>query len=555
MSELLGGKAWLGEYEEGVRNRLTQYGPKEEKVVERLWAQDASLWSEDKEDRSNILNRLGWLTSPLTLQARRAEMDCVRDAPYRDVVLLGMGGSSLAPEVFQRIFGNAEGAPRLHVLDNTAADAVQALRDSLDLTQTMFIISSKSGTTEETRSFAEYFYEQTGAAGEHFVVVTDPGSLLIQQSEERGYSALFLNPQDIGGRYSVLSFFGLVPATVIGMDVDKLLSRAEEEIRASIAAVPPAQNDALVLGVIMGEMVAVGRDKLTLIASPTVAPFGDWAEQLVAESTGKRGVGILPVVGERIAPPAAYGLDRFFVYLRLEGEGTHDEQVRALKDAGQPVVQIDLQDVYDLGAQFWRWEFATAVAGAILGINPFNEPNVTESKNNTKRLLQQVQEEGQLPSPEVEVEGNGVRVSGDAAGNSPEEALRAFLDEVMEREYIAILAYVPMTSENEAALRDLQAAIRDASGAATTLGFGPRFLHSTGQFHKGGPPQGRFIQIVTDDKVTVNIPGSPYDFSTLVRAQAIGDLEALERRDYPILRLHIPQNVAETISRLAAVLE
>ncbi|MBA3532660.1 MAG: glucose-6-phosphate isomerase [Ardenticatenales bacterium] len=552
MSDLLNGKAWLGEYEDAVQARLARFA--EERVVARLWAQDGSLWSDDAVVQKSIVNRLGWLSSPLTMLARREELDCVRGAPYRDVVLLGMGGSSLAPEVFQRVLGNGPDAPRLHVLDNTTADAVQGLRAALDLSQTLFVIASKSGGTLETKSFGDYFYEQSGKQGKQFIAITDAASQLAAEAEERGYAALFLNQQDIGGRYSALSFFGLLPATLIGVSIERLLAHAAEAIRHASAATPPAQNEALVLGIIMGELAAAGRNKLTFLASPTLGSFGDWAEQLIAESTGKMGRGVLPIVGERAAGPESYGPDRLFVYMRLEGEGTHDERVAALRVAGHPVIQFDLQDPYHLGRHFFLWEFATAIAGVVLGINPFDEPNVTESKNNTKRLLQQFLDEGAFPLPQASLDAEGVRVSGTVMGDSPEDALRAFVEDTAEREYVAILAYVPMTQANEAALRDLQAAIRDRSRAATTLGFGPRFLHSTGQYHKGGVPEGRFLQIVADDSAQVAIPGAPYAFSALATAQALGDLEALEQRDLPTLRLHLSGNVAETIARLVDAL-
>jgi glucose-6-phosphate isomerase len=556
MSTLLNGKAWLGDFEDVVRARLSRYDAGEERVAARLWAQDASLWSGDMGTRQKIMNRLGWLSSPLTMLARRDELDCVTSAPYADVVLLGMGGSSLAPEVLQRVFGNAQGAPRLHVLDSTVAAAVQALQDRLDLSRALFVVSSKSGTTVETRSLADYFFERTGRTGDQFIAITDGGSLLARQARERGYASLFLNQQDIGGRYSALSFFGLVPAAIIGVDVKRLLERAAGELRASSAAVPAEQNRGLVLGVIMGELAAAGRDKLTFLASPSLEPFGDWAEQLIAESTGKEGRGVLPVVGERPGPPRSYEGDRLFVYLRLEGEGQLDERVEALREAGQPVVQFDLQDVYDLGAHFFLWEYATAVAGAVLGVNPFDEPNVTESKDNTTRFLEQYVSEGSLPAPEPGsvLSAGGITVSGSLAGASPAEALRSFVDEALERDYFAIMAYVPMDGPNESALRELQAAIRDRSRRATTLGFGPRFLHSTGQFHKGGPTSGRFLQIVMEDATQLAIPDAPYDFSTLAAAQALGDLEALAQRDYPLMRLHIQGDVAEAVSNLAVAL-
>lgn len=552
MGGWIDGQITLGEYEERVRSRLARYEAM--RVIARLWAQDASLWSEEPAVQQSIRQRLGWLPSPLVMRARLDELDCVRQMPHSEAVLLGMGGSSLAPEVFQRAFGNAPSAPRLRVLDNTTAAAVQALRDDLDPLTTLFILSSKSGTTIETQSFGDYFYGQAARQGKNFIAITDPGSRLIRESVEREYSALFLNPQDIGGRYSVFSFFGLVPAAIIGVDVEKLLERAIAELQATTAAVPAEQNAALALGVILGELAAAGRDKLTFLASPTLEAFGDWAEQLVAESMGKSGRGVLPVVGERPGNPDQYGADRLFVYLRLEGEGVHDQRADALRAAGHPVIEMALLDVYDLGAQFFRWEVATAVAGMVLGINPFDEPNVTESKTNTMRLLRDHEAGRELPGPAPDVQGEGIQLSG-VAGESPEAALRTFADDTPAESYIAILAYLPMSAENEAALRDLQAALRDRSGAATTLGFGPRFLHSTGQFHKGGPPSGRFIQIVADDEPTVAIPGATYDFNTLAHAQSLGDLEALRSRSYPTLRLHLSGDVPAHLARLTAALE
>lgn len=549
MTHLLNGKAWLGAYESAVQDQLTQY--QEGGIAKRIWARDPSVWSDDPEVQAKIANRLGWLSSPREMQGRLEELDCVSAPPYTDAVLLGMGGSSLAPEVFQRVFGNAANSPRLHVLDNTSADAVRAIRDAVDIERTLFIVASKSGSTLESSVFDDYFYEQTQHNGAQFVAITDPGSQLEQEARERGFSAVFLNPADIGGRYSVLSFFGLVPATIIGLDVPALLDSAIREIEASEAE----QYEGLTLGVIMGELAAAGRDKLTIIASPTLEPFGDWAEQLIAESTGKGGRGVLPVVGERVSPPDRYGIDRQFVYLRLASEPTYDVQVEALKQAGHPVVQIDLQDPYELGAQFFRWEFATAVAGVVLGINPFDEPNVTESKTNTQRLLQQYDANGSLPYPDPRLDQEGIRVSGVVNGDSPEDAVLGFVDDVSDREYVAIMAYMPMTTANQTALHELQTAIRNRTQSAVTVGFGPRFLHSTGQFHKGGPAMGRFIQIVGHDTTELPIPNKPYDFSTLITAQALGDLQAFESRGYAVMHLYITGDTAEAITRLAAAFD
>lgn len=553
MGKWLNGKVWLGEYEQAVKEELARLA--RERLVARLWAQDAGLWSEEAKAQQSIHNRLGWLASPLTMLARREELECVRQVPFQTVLLLGMGGSSLAPEVLQKVLGHAAGSPSLEVLDNTNAAAVREIEARLDLSQTLFVVASKSGTTVETRSFADYFYEASGRQGQQFIAITDPGSQLAREADERGYAALFLNQQDIGGRYSALSFFGLVPAALIGANIERLLAHASEAIRNADAATPPTENEALLLGTIMAELAAAGRNKLTFVASPTLAPFGDWAEQLIAESTGKGGRGVLPVVGESLALPSAYGADRLFVYLRLEGEGHCDSRVERLREAGHPLIQFDLPDPYHLGRHFFLWEFATAVAGAVLGINPFDEPNVTESKNNTKRLLAEVEAGNKLPIPRPILDEQGIQASGDVMGDSPEDALCAFVDDATEGAYVALMAYLPMNEANEQALRELQGAIRDRSRVATTLGFGPRFLHSTGQYHKGGTPEGRFIQIVADDPAGVAIPGAPYDFATLAAAQALGDLQALEQRDFPALRLHLSGDVAAQLARLTQALE
>lgn len=530
----------LGDYQATVEAAVEKWDA--EHLVPRLWAKDAALWSDDAATQAKIINRLGWLDAPLAYWSRLEDLKDVRDVPYKDVVLLGMGGSSLAPELFQRVFGNASGKPRLHVLDNTTADAVTALHEQLDIANTLFIIASKSGTTTETKAFTEYFYKATGGNGEQFIAITDPGSKIIAEAAKRDYRALYYNAQDIGGRYSVYSFFGLLPAALIGVDLDTLLARAEAEIALTSPSTPVMKNGALALGVTMATLAREGRNKLTFLCSPSLEAFGDWAEQLVAESTGKQGEGVLPVVGERPTAAEHYGNDRLFVYLRLRDEAVHDELVRSLHEAGHPVVVQLLNDKYDVGTQFYRWEFATAVAGVCLGINPFDEPNVTESKTNTNRLLDAAQGGDGLPTPANEV-------TSDYA-----DAVREVLATVKAEQYVAIIAYLPMSADNEAALRDLQARTRDITGAATTLGFGPRYLHSTGQYHKGGTAQGVFIQIVSDDQSKQEIPGAAYDFSTLASAQSLGELEALRSRDYETLRLKITGDVAATIREIVAAL-
>jgi transaldolase / glucose-6-phosphate isomerase len=491
-------------------------------LPKRIWARDPTVWKDDP-DTPEIRDRLGWLTvgeaMAQQVRALTAFAGEVR-AEFSRVVLCGMGGSSLAPEVVWRTFGAAPGHPSLHVLDSTDPRAVRQAGQG-DLAKTLFIISSKSGTTQESDSFFRYFWERTGGRGSQFIAITDPGTPLEQLARERRFRRTFLNPTDIGGRYSALSFFGLVPAALIGVDVDTLLHRAHRMAEACAACVPPLENPAARLGALLGEAALARRDKVTFVLSPGIASFGLWAEQLIAESTGKEGKGILPVAGEPLGPPEVYGEDRVFVSMVLAGEADTGVEARLaeLEQKGHPVVHLKLDDRFDLGQEFFRWEFATAVAGAVLRINPFDQPNVAESKANTKAVLAK----GGTPSP---------------AASAAE--MEKFLAAVKPGDYLAIMAYLPPTPENDRQLAAIRLRLRDRLKVATTLGYGPRFLHSTGQLHKGGPPVGHFLQITERVVDEVPIPGVPFGFGRLEAAQAEGDLVALRARGRPAIRVDDP---------------
>ncbi|HKF76032.1 MAG TPA: glucose-6-phosphate isomerase, partial [Candidatus Dormibacteraeota bacterium] len=460
---------------------------------------------------------------------------------------MGMGGSSLAPDVFRATFGPVEGRPRLHVLDTTDPASIFAVREAIDLERTLFIAASKSGGTTETLSHLAYFWEEVRRAGidkreRQFAAITDPGSGLEQLAAERDFRWIFLNPTDIGGRYSALSYFGLVPAALMGVDVRELLERTQEMAHSCDTAVPVDKNPGIWLGAVMGALANRGRNKLTLLMSPQVATFGYWLEQLLAESTGKQGRGIVPIEGEPLGAPAAYGDDRLFVHLRVNGE-SDDPAVRALEQAGQPVVTLTLRDRLDLGGEFLRWELATAVAGSVIGIDPFDQPNVQESKDNTKRVLAEFDSTGRLPEAHAVPAGE--------AGTAVNDLLKQRRD----GSYLALMAYTARTDSSEAAIRRARERVRDHTRLATTAGYGPRFLHSTGQLHKGGPPVGLFLQIVEADGVDVEVPGEPYGFSTLKQAQSLGDLQSLQSRNYPVLRVDLGSDVAAGWRALADSIE
>jgi transaldolase/glucose-6-phosphate isomerase len=536
-------------------------GEATQEVARRIWDRDPDLWKPgDPAHAVVIRNRLGWLDVVDTMRAALPRLigltSEVRQAGIRHCVLLGMGGSSLCPEVLRSSFGSAAGQPELHVLDTTDPAAIAQLTDSLDPRTTLFIVSSKSGTTLETLSHLAHFWEWVTSAGivdagQHFICVTDPGSALGDTARERKFRHVFENPEDIGGRYSALSFFGLVPAAIIGIDIEAFLDRAQQMRLQSRPGIPSSLNPGLALGTVLGLMQSSGRDKVTILAPPRIAAFSLWAEQLIAESTGKEGKGLIPIGDEPIGEPGVYGDDRILTVLRLRDEDPEfDAEVGALRNAGIPSVTMQLDDLLDLAAEFFRWEFATAVAGAALGIDPFDEPNVKESKDNTRRVLDNYVKNGRLADESASASDDGITVFGAPARRDIDSALTEFLSAVRPGDYVALMAYVTPNTENEAALQRLRVAIRDEHRVATTLGFGPRFLHSTGQLHKGGPDSGLYIQVTTDDTVDVAIPGPPFTFSILKQAQAQGDLQSLRDHGRRVIRLHLSGDLALGLSRL-----
>jgi len=532
------------------------------RVAERIWSRDPDLWKPgDAGHAAVIRNRLGWLDVPVAMRQRTAELTAfateVRDAGYRDAVLLGMGGSSLCPEVLRTSFGSAPGFPVLHVLDTTDPVAITDLQGRLDLAHTLFLVASKSGTTLETTSHLAHFWEAVTAAGvadpgQSFVAITDPGTPLAGIATERRFRRLFENPGDIGGRYSALSLFGLVPAAMMGLDVGMLLDRALAMRASCGASIAPRRNPGLELGSALSLAHAAGHDKVTILAPPRLGAFSLWAEQLIAESTGKEGKGYIPIGEEPIGKPGVYGDDRLFVALCLGSEPCHvDSQVDTLIAAGLPVVVLELSDPYDLGAEFFRWEFATAVAAVSLQIDPFDEPNVKESKDNTQSVLAAYEQSGSLPEEAPAATGDGLSVYGGNPAGSAEEALLAHLAQVRPGDYVAIMAYVDPSDAHEEALDELRTAIRDRYRVATTVGFGPRFLHSTGQLHKGGPNTGVFIQVTTEEGVDASIPGRPFTFAVLERAQADGDLQSLRSHGRRVIRLHLEGGLDSALEGLA----
>jgi transaldolase/glucose-6-phosphate isomerase len=561
-----GFSASLGRYQPEVTATLGELDS--QKIIQRIWAGDFTVW---KPDPTEISNRLGWLRIAEALQKDIPRLqvltDEVRLAGYTHAILLGMGGSSLAPEVFRKTFGVRPGYLDLSVLDSTDPAAVLAYADRLDLAKTLFIVSTKSGGTVETFSFFRFFYnrlvEKLGAeqAAANFIAITDPGSKLEEMATQLHFRAVFLNDPNIGGRYSALSHFGLVPAALVGVDLKTLLLRALGMIDYCSSPGPAADNHAAQLGAILGALAKTGRDKLTLICSPAICSFGDWAEQLVAESTGKEGRGILPVVGEVVGEPEVYGNDRLFVYLRLADDHTFDAPIQALAAAGQPVVEMVIDDLYDLGGQFLLWELATAVAGYCLQINPFDQPNVESAKVQARKLVAAYQQQGKLPALTPNLESEGISVYGDIKGASLPEIWNNFLAQAAPGAYLALQAYIPPGLASDASLLALRTGLRLRTHLAVTSGYGPRFLHSTGQLHKGDGGRGLFVQITADAPCDAPIPdkagqpGSSISFAVLEQAQALGDRQALLENGRKVIRFHLAGDVQVGLARLLYALE
>ncbi len=536
--------------------------------VRRLWARDAFLWTGS--DEGSWLGWLGVTEDQLAhSQYLRDIADEAKSGGFSHVLLLGMGGSSLCPEVLKMTFGRINGYPELHVLDSTDPSQIKATESKVDLANTLFIVSSKSGTTLEPNIFKQYFFERAkelvGAdkAGDRFIAITDPGSKLQQVAEGDGFRHVFHGVPSIGGRYSALSDFGMVPAAIAGVDAPKFLDRADEMAIACSSCLPAEENPGVVLGTLLGVLAKDGRDKVTVISSPGIWGFGAWLEQLLAESTGKGGEGLIPVDREQLGPPSVYGDDRVFVYVRLESgpDKSQDAGISALERAGQPVIRISAADPYDLGQEYFRWEIATAVAGSILHINPFNQPDVEASKVATRELTTEYEKRGSLPSETPLLEVNGNKLFADeknaallttAAGQDKSLVghLRAHLGRLKTGDYFALLAYIEMNEAHEERLQAMRHAVRDRHCVATCLGFGPRFLHSTGQAYKGGPNTGVFLQITCDDAVDLPVPGQKYTFGVVKAAQARGDLQVLSDRDRRALRIHLGADVLGGLTAL-----
>lgn len=561
----------LGEYEKLVRSSLTTLH--KEQVLPRIWQHDHTVW---KSDPTEISNRLGWLHCPETMVAAVERIEALARAIGRegltDTVLLGMGGSSLAPEVLGRIFGAQVGYLNLTVLDSTVPDAVLACANHLDLARTLFISSTKSGTTVETISLTNYFYNVVQTVvpqknpGHHFIAITDPGSQLETMASRLGFREIFLNDPSIGGRFSALSLCGLVPAGLLGLDLRLLLERARlmaQRCRQWQSDDREGAPGCLRLGVAMGELARLGRDKLTLMISPTLAPFGAWLEQLIAESTGKEGTGILPVVDEPQLSANQYAEDRLFVFIKLAGEPFANELPETLAGLGHPVIEISLNDKYDLGGEFFRWELATAIAGHVLKVNPFDQPNVERAKVLARSMVREFQQKGHLTGEEPGFTADGIRVYGKQPARSLKSAFEGFFEDALQpradrnRGYVAIQAFVHSTPEIDRALQALRRRILEQYHLATTLGYGPRYLHSTGQLHKGDGGHGRFIQITADFAGDMAIPdaaGAPdssLSFGVLALAQAMGDFQALRNGEREVIRFHISGDVAQGVMRLA----
>jgi glucose-6-phosphate isomerase len=544
----------------------TQAGIKQLEAMgfaERLWVKDATLWSTSADEQAAIRSRLGWLTSPTLMREYASDLKSfateIRRLGFSNIVLLGMGGSSLAPEVISRTFGSKMGFPDLSVLDTTDPLAAKNTVARLPLSRTLFVVSSKSGSTVEVLALYKFFRGQVDASkppksGQHFIAITDPGSPLEKLAKEAGFRRTFLNHPSIGGRFSVLSFFGLVPAALIGVDIDRLLERAGEMVDACGDAVATAENPALVLAALIAGFTQKGRDKLTLVLSDRIRSFGLWLEQLIAESLGKDGKGVVPVDLEPLGRPDAYGKDRLFVSTILSGDPP-DPALDALEAAGHPVYRITLNDPYDLGAEFFRWELATAAAGSLLGVNPFDEPNVAQAKEATQAVLAAYKKSKRLYDWPVDCEEDGIRLLTNQATKpaSVTDGLGEFLGRAKPGDYVALLAYLTPDHETTDALQRLRLLIRDRLRVATTVGYGPRYLHSTGQLHKGGPPTILAIELTGDDKEDVAIPGESHSFAALKAAQALGDLETLRKANRHVIRLHLGGRAPTAIEKVAGM--
>jgi glucose-6-phosphate isomerase len=557
--------------EEYLREKLSKM--KAGQIIDRIWQKDYTVWSKEPEE---IVNRLGWLTAHEIesdkLQAILQYVKEIHSDRFSNILLLGMGGSSMAPEVFQKIFSARSGYPVLSVLDTTNPDTILRIEETVPLSNTHFIVSTKSGKTVETLSLMKHYYnkvvDEVGRqqAGRQFTAITDPGSYLEKQATELDFKYTFLNDPDIGGRYSALSYFGLVPAAVIGLDLNKLLKSASTMFGNALSKIiSPEDNSPAWLGAVAGTCAEQGKDKLTFIFPPEIKAFGAWLEQLIAESTGKNGRGIVPVNGEPVSPPEYYAKDRLFINFRLcENNSRRDNNVEALIEAGHPVVQLRLDNLYDLGGELYRWMFATAVAGWAIGINPYDQPNVEAAKVQARRFIDAYGKTGSLSEINANLDKGEVAVFNNFEAQSLEEAWQLFLNSLdtggLPRSYIAIQAYLPPTPETDCSLEKLRNKLQQQYRVAVTVGYGPRFLHSTGQLHKGDAGKGLFIQLTANPQSDITIPdeagdnNSSISFAVLIKAQALGDRQALIDSGRKIIRYHLKKDIGRGIDRLIEAL-
>jgi transaldolase/glucose-6-phosphate isomerase len=560
----------LGKYEGDVQAALQEISSKN--VIERFWKKEAAVWSDNADDQKIINNALGWLTVTDLMQGRVKELKAfaeeIHAAGFKHAVVLGMGGSSLCPEVLRRTFGKQMDYPELLVLDSTVPAAVLHIDAQIDPKKTLFIVASKSGTTTEPQMFYHYYYEKVkqllgDKAGQNFIAITDPGTQMEGDAKRDNFRKIFLNMADIGGRYSALSYFGMVPFAVMGGDVESLLRHAKAAMDACLNK-DVANNPGAKIGAILGALARKGRDKVTFITPAPVDSLGLWIEQLIAESTGKHGKGIVPIAGESLGNPKVYGDDRIFVYIGVTGSNgaNYEAQLQALEQAGHPVLHHVLNGPLDLGEEFFLWEFATPIAGALIGINPFDQPNVQESKDNTKRILKEYVETGKISQlPEV-TSANGVSVLTDDnnrkqlnGASTPETAIAAHLARIQKGDYFAITQYIAETPEIESLIQQIRTGVRDKVCVATTTGYGPRFLHSTGQLHKGGPGSGVFLQIIASDKQDVPLPGEKFGFGVLKQAQALGDFESLSKRERRAIRVDLGSDIVGGLKKILAAVQ
>jgi transaldolase / glucose-6-phosphate isomerase len=544
-----------------VDNRLQSWG--RNNVLAKLWDLDPTLWKQKPEENVELANRLGWLNLPSLMQNHTKELEEFSDEirkTFNNIVLLGMGGSSLAPEVFYKTFGKKKGFPTLTILDSTHPLSVRRILDNYNLNDTLFIVSSKSGGTTETMSFFYTFYDaiakSSTSPGNNFIAITDKGSSLELIAQEKRFRRIFITPDDVGGRYSVLTYFGLVPAALIGVDVNALLKNAEKMEKSCSKDSDILLCEGFRLGALLGELNLIKKDKITFIVSPSLSSFPSWIEQLVAESTGKEGKGILPVISEPSGDLNVYGDDRAFVYYKLKNDDNNyqDITIQNLKKAGFPVVIIYLDDLYDLGKEFYKWEIATAMAGSILSINPFDQPNVQLAKTLANESMEQYKKTGKLPVETPALIHNNISIFGKFKSTEIKTAFIEFVSQASEGDYFTIQSFLPYSDNLDISIDKLKVILRDKFHFAVTSGYGPRFLHSTGQLHKGDGNKGLFIQITSDPVYDLDVPGRGYTFGTLITAQAQGDLRALRNNERRVISIHLSGNLNDHIDYLTSLL-